>query len=170
FIVILIIALVAMGFAISRWLKWKEPLRSIIGVGFILVILGVISYFQILQIVENKEFYQYKKEITKEFDYISIGKINNIGPHCIIDIYVKDEFYNYEAIEPVFIKAMTTIYQDSYFQYLKQIHGGEIGDLGIDFCDKYGMAYYRFKSNSDLDLWIYEGDSSKKFIVSDYVE
>ena len=170
FIVILIFSLVAIGFAISRWLKWKDPLRAIVGVCVILLLFGGYSFFAIRSEYANKLFYQYRNHIMKKFDYVFDVDLENIGPYCGIAIFVRDEQVDYETIEPIFTEAMKEIYQESLFPYLVKKHKGDIRELEICIYNNQQKIVHRFERTKDPDIWEYEGDRSKKFKVSDYVE
>ena len=141
---------------------------------FCLVIFCLVSFLLMLNKIVDSTFYQYKKQILTEYKHIDKIELRNYGPECTIAIYMKDGYFDYEEIEPIFIKAMIGIYQESYFQYFTEKHNNsasaEMAYLNIHFYKKSGEGIYRFTSYKYFDVWELESDRSVQFRVSDYLQ
>lgn len=141
---------------------------------FCLAVFCLVSFLLIRYKIMDRTFYQYEKQILTEFEYIDKVELRNYGPECTIAIYVKDKHFDYEELEAVFIKAMTEIYQDSFFQYFLEKHNNsenaEMAYLNIHFYNKSGEGIYRFTSYKEFDVWELESDRSVQFHVSDYLQ
>ena len=139
-----------------------------------LVCICLISFILIRYKMVDSTFYQYKKQIITEFKYVDKVELRNYGPYCTVAIYVKDKHFDYEELEPVFIKAMTEIYQESNFQYFLEEHiksaSGEMAFLKIHFYNRNEEELYRFTSYKDFDIWELESNRSVQFRVSDYLQ
>ena len=169
-ILILVMGLILVIGFICWFMKLKGKKKTIIGASVGLLLLSVFYFFVIRYANANKEFYQYKRHIMKTFNYVYDVGLENIGPDCIIEIYVKDKQVDYGTIEPIFIEAMKEIYQESLFPYLVKKQNGDILFLDIFISNNQRKTEHRFVSTGDFEIWEYEGDRSKKFKVSDYVE
>ena len=127
---------------------------------FCLVTFCLVSFLLILNKIVDSTFYQYKKQILTEYKHIDKIELRNYGPECTIAIYVKDGHFDYEEIEPIFIKAMIGIYQESYFQYFTECVNLENKTMWIYQIDETG-CHVKYNPNNNVFMESFQNKRRK---------
>lgn len=152
----------------KKRLKWRYILV------FIIVIIGILS---IRNRVNNKIFFDFKKDLKEEFGYISNITVTDIDPHCYLDVYLKSNNYSYDEVEPIFIEIMLALSDKIIYKDFEQRHNknanGEFYFFGIDFRDKGNNddLIYRFhshKENNQFIKWRLEG-TEREYDLREYL-
>ncbi len=152
--------------AFSQW-------AVILLVVLFVVIALILAFLGIRRKMEREPFYQFKKSIMSEFEYVNKILLGNYGPNCTIRIYMDEKYCDAETLEKVFIKVMTEISEESNFQYFLERHNkvasGELAFLNVYFYHG-EEELCRYTSYKDFEVWELESDRSVQFRVSDYVQ
>ena len=136
----------------------------------------IILFIFIKDRIENRTFYDFKSLIKDEFSYVHNISLINYGPHCTIFVYLKKENFDFDKIEPVFIKMMLEISKPSNFNYFERRHcGGREGELpymDISFREKgvddEELCKFNSSKTDNFEKWELE-DKNEYYYVQDYI-
>ena len=152
-------------------LRGKKIIRKV------LILASIILVLYVIYVIKNITLYKLEAEIKDEFDNVSGIKVTDNGPNCTLYVYLDSGSYEFEDIEPIFIKLILKLDEEINFNYLEERHikdaKGEMAFLHIRFYIEKGTAEnFLFKFNSDkhedFQIWELDSDKSVTYTVSDY--
>ena len=144
-------------------------------IGVFLILLTLLLTGTVAHYINNRTLYQLESELKEEFDNVNCIDISGYGPHCYINVYVEES--KFEDIEPIFITVMRNIHKKENFDYISEAQSkntnGELVFLHICFYTskkREAESVFEFSSYKDFQEWELDGDSSKKYNLSDYID
>lgn len=143
----------------------------------LLIILTLILIGVTVNYISNKTLYQIELELRDEFDNVKGIDISGYGPHCYINIYIDEEESEFEDIEPIFISMMKKVHEKDNYNYIKEKQSKNINEelVFLHICfytskKREAESVFEFSSFKDFKEWKADGDSTKKYTLSDYLD
>ena len=152
----------------------KNKVRKIVGIVLLFILLVFIK-----DRMENRIFYDFKSLIRNEYRYIHNVSVSDMGPHCIIDIYLKKGNYEFDKIEPVFIYTINQATKEPYYTYFLKHH---IKNASCEFAyfhiafrkqgdDNNELCRFNSRdSDNHFQKWELDGNEKQCYYVSDYTD
>ena len=81
-------------------LRGKKIIRRV------LIFASIILVLYVIYVIKNITLYKLEAEIKAEFDKVSSIEVIDNAPDCTLYVYLDSGNYEFEDIEPIFIKLM----------------------------------------------------------------